>query len=70
MALLSRNKNSAASNYDFDKKKSEYFNPISGRTTFVLTNQVLSQDEWTPEVFKQRQTLLVDKLTNTWQLYD
>lgn len=70
LALLSRNKNSSASNYDFEKKKSEYFNPISGHTAFVLTNQVLSQDEWTPEVIKQRQTLLVDKLAKTWQLYD
>lgn len=70
LALLSRNKNSAASNYEFDKKKREYFNPVSGHTAFVLTNQILNENEWTPDVIKNRQIMLVDKLARTWQLKD
>lgn len=70
LALLSRNKNSAASNYEFDKKMREYFNPVSGHTAFVLTNQILSESEWTPDVIKKRQIMLVDKLASTWQLKD
>jgi len=41
LALLTRKKNSAASKYDFDKKKQSYF-AQGGVFTFVLTTQVLN----------------------------
>ena len=68
LALLSRNKNSAASNYEFDKKKTAYFNPVSGHTSFVLTNQIIQETEWTPELIRQRQKQLLGKLTAAWGL--
>ncbi len=68
LALLSRNKNSAASNYDFAKKKSEYFNPANGHTAFILTNQILAQEKWTPDDIRERQKFLLSKLASTWQL--
>lgn len=70
LALLSRNKNSAASNYEFDKKKTAYFNPISGHTAFVLTNQIIQETEWTPDLIRQRQEKLLGKLTAAWGLSD
>jgi hypothetical protein len=47
IALLTRKKNSAASNYEFDKKKQSYF-AQDGVSPSVLTTQVLDKNEWTP----------------------
>lgn len=46
LALLSRRKNSQASNFDFDRKKEEYFKR-GGVSPFPLTTQVLNKEEWT-----------------------
>jgi hypothetical protein len=68
LALLSRTKNSAASNYDFKKKKDTYFNSKEGHTAFVLTSQIIQEAEWTPEIIRKRQDKLVAKLVNVWHL--
>jgi len=68
LALLSRNKNSEAQNYDFDKKKEKYFLSKKGVSPFVLTTQVLQQSEWTPEVIKQRQEDCLQSLRKLWRL--
>ncbi|GAB4532038.1 MAG: DUF262 domain-containing protein [Pleurocapsa sp.] len=66
LVLLSRSKNSAASNYDFQLKKEKYFNtPVA---TFGLTVQVLKEPEWTPEIVKIRQKYLLEELKRIWQL--
>lgn len=67
LVLLSRNKNSSASNYDFDKKKESYFKK-GGHSAFVLTHQVTDEDEWTPQVIRDRQKVLVEKLVTEWDL--
>ena len=67
LVLLSRRKNSQASNYEFDKKKSEYFQK-NGTTTFALTTQVVSESEWTPKVLECRQRELVGALKKEWRL--
>ena len=67
LVLLSRHKNSGASNYDFERKKSEYFQ--SGEVaTFALTSQVLTATEWTPPVLERRQQELIAKLKEVWRL--
>ena len=67
LVLLSRRKNSQAQNFDFDRKKKEYF--LKGDVvTFALTSQVLSETEWTPEVLKRRQKKLIDALKDEWRL--
>lgn len=45
---LDRNKNSSASNYDFAKKKNVYFKGKGTASPFVLTQEVRSENEWTP----------------------
>ncbi|BAZ44931.1 hypothetical protein NIES4102_19480 [Chondrocystis sp. NIES-4102] len=66
LVLLSRNKNSAASNYDFKIKKEEYFNiPV---TTFALTTKVIETQEWTPAIVQARHKDLVEQLKKIWQL--
>ena len=68
LALLSRTKNSAANNYDFNKKKIAYFNPKSGHTAFVLTGEVMKENEWTPAIINNRQKRLLNKLIAVWDL--
>jgi hypothetical protein len=67
LALLTRKKNSAASNYEFDKKKQSYF-AQGGVSPFVLTTQVLDKNEWTPAIVAERQKQLLALLENHWRL--
>lgn len=69
LALLSRKKNSSASNRDFAWKKAAYFSR-GGACTFALTTQVLQHDDWTTDVMRQRQEALLDKLESHWRLQD
>ncbi len=66
LVLLSRHKNNAASNYDFQSKKEKYFD--SPVTTFALTIQVLKEHEWTPAIVEARQKYLLGELKKIWQL--
>ena len=67
LALLTRKKNSAASNYDFERKKKEYFFR-KGISPFVITTQVLDKPEWTPDVVQQRQADLLGIFEKRWRL--
>ena len=65
---LTRQRNSAAQNYDFDTKKTKYFSTKSGTSSYQLTTQVINIDKWTPEVVKQRQDDLMEVFTENWDL--
>ncbi len=67
LVLLSRRKNGQAQNWDFDRKKREYFER-GGVAPFALTAQVLARQQWTPEVVEERQRELVGLLKTTWRL--
>ena len=66
LVLLSRRKNSQASNFEFAKKKSGYFKKMP--TPFALTTGVLHEPEWTPAVLERRQSDLVERLKQEWRL--
>jgi len=68
LLLLNRTKNSQAQNFDFDRKKSQYFRGPSGSAVFALTTQVLGEDTWTPETLARRQEELTALLAREWQL--
>jgi uncharacterized protein with ParB-like and HNH nuclease domain len=68
LVLLSAHKNSEAQNFDFGYKKEKYFTTKSGVSPFALTTQVLTQNEWTPQIIEQRQKDAVDKLKEIWRL--
>ena len=67
LVLLSRTKNIRALNYDFSRKKKEYFQR-GGVATFALTTQVLAEGEWTPAVLRRRQRQLINALKKEWRL--
>lgn len=68
LVLLNRAKNSEAQNYDFAKKKANYFTGANGSAVFALTTQVLTQDEWTPAVIEARHENLLAVLHKEWEL--
>ncbi len=60
LILLSHKKNSSASNYDFVDKKEKY---LKGRMTDLARSQkILSYNEWTPIILKNRQKSILDLL--------
>lgn len=65
---LTQQRNSAASNLDFAKKKAAYFGGRKGVSSYVMTTQVLNTAEWTPEVVEKRQKSLLDVLEAGWKL--
>ena len=65
---LTQQRNSAASNLDFAKKKAAYFGGRKGISSYVMTTQVLNTAEWTPEVVEKRQKSLLDVLEAGWKL--
>ena len=67
LALLSRAKNSSASNYELDKKKKSYF-MVKGVSPFAITTQVLSKDTWTEDIILERQKEYIEKLSKEWDL--
>lgn len=65
---LSRKKNSAAQNYDFDRKKEKYFKNDDKTSPYALTTQVLNESVWTPDVVKSRQERLIGLFKKYWEL--
>lgn len=68
LVLLTRRKNSQASNYDFDDKKTKYFSTAAGVSNFALTSKVLSESEWTRETLERRQSELTGAIATLWRL--
>lgn len=67
LVLLSQRKNRDAWNYDFDRKKEQYFR--KGKSSpIVLTAQVLQEPIWTPTVIRRRQRQLLEQLKELWRL--
>ena len=67
LVLLSRRKNTQASNFEFERKKQEYF-MRKGVSDFILTTEVLAEPAWTADVVRDRRERLVEKLRGTWRL--
>ncbi len=68
LALLSKRKNSQAQNFEFERKKTLYFNtPI---TPFALTIQVIQRPTWTLEVLEARQKENLERLKELWRLHN
>ena len=67
LVLLSRRRNTAASNRPFREKIDTYL-MRKGATPFRLTQEIRDESEWTPQVLQRRQRELIDKLSDEWRL--
>ncbi|MXY46128.1 MAG: HNH endonuclease [Chloroflexi bacterium] len=67
LVLLSHKKNSRARNFEFTRKKTEYFRR-HGIPSFALTSQVIDKDEWSPALLERRQHYLLNVLKKEWRL--
>lgn len=65
---LTRQRNSAAQNYDFKTKKEKYFTTKNGTSSYRLTTQVLSVEAWTPDIVRSRQKDILDVFARNWDL--
>ncbi len=65
---LTRPRNSAAQNYEFDVKKVKYFQSKGGTSSYMLTTQVLNVASWTPNAVKARQENLEGIFSEKWEL--
>jgi hypothetical protein len=68
LVFLTHRINTRASNWDFERKKKEYFASSDGSSPFVITQGVLQTEKWTPEHLCVRQKQLVENLCKVWQL--
>ena len=68
LVFLTRRINTRASNWDFDRKKKEYFASKDGTSPFPLTQGVLQAPSWTPEHLAERQERLIARLASVWKL--
>ena len=68
LVFLTHSINSRASNWDFERKKSEYFKSKDGISPFPLTQKVLQEPDWTPARLKNRQNELIGRLAQVWNL--
>jgi hypothetical protein len=68
LVFLTHRINTRASNWDFQRKKKEYFASSDGSSPFVITQGVLQAEKWSPEHLRVRQKQLVEKLCEVWQL--
>lgn len=67
LTLLSGRKNSAAQNYDFEKKKKVY-SEKHGTTSFDMTKKVCDESNWTIETLEKRQAKLLTKAAEIWSI--
>ena len=65
---FTRQRNSAAQNYDFNTKKIKYFQSKNGTSSYTLTTQVINIAAWTPEVVEARQKDLEKIFISKWDL--
>ncbi|MBI1292836.1 DUF262 domain-containing protein [bacterium] len=68
LVLLTKKRNSSASNLPFAEKKQKYFTSKKGGSSFVLTSTVLNTIDWTKDTVEKRQAELLAKLITGWRL--
>ncbi|WP_175736148.1 DUF4357 domain-containing protein [Burkholderia ambifaria] len=67
LVLLSRKKNSSASNREFSWKKNSYFTK-GGVSGFALTTQVLKHSEWGTDIMQAQQDSAMHVFEQHWRL--
>lgn len=60
LILLSKRKNSTASNYDFEKKKEKYFKTKTN--DLARSSKIFSYKKWNSEILKKRQEEIINEI--------
>lgn len=68
LVLLTQRINTKASNWDFERKKKEYFAGEDGRSPFPVTQGVLETDVWDVAALERLQTQYLMRLADHWEL--
>ncbi|MCK1658603.1 DUF262 domain-containing protein [Bradyrhizobium sp. 151] len=68
LVLLTRRKNSQASNFDFLEKKDKYFAMKAGVANFAITSNVLKEKDWTVATLERRQAEILGAIVQLWRL--
>jgi hypothetical protein len=66
--LLTRAKNSQASNWDFDRKRSEYFSSTAGVSSFKITTMVIKEKAWDLATLEKHHKAALERLAEIWDL--
>ena len=67
LVLLPHRKNASAGNWDLDRKKTTYF-ARNDANPFLLTQQVMEESEWTPNMLGARQEQILRSFAVSWEL--
>jgi hypothetical protein len=68
LVFLTKRINTRASNWDFARKKKEYFTSKDGTSPFPITQAVIQAKAWTLDHLEARQKQLIKELGKVWQL--
>jgi Protein of unknown function DUF262/Protein of unknown function (DUF1524) len=68
LVFLTRRINTRASNWDFTRKKKEYFASKDGTSPFPITQAVIQAKSWSLDHLEARQKQLLKELAKVWQL--
>jgi Protein of unknown function (DUF1524)/Protein of unknown function DUF262 len=68
LVLLTRRINTKASNWDFQRKKQQYFASEDGSSPFPITQAVLQTPTWNSHFLIERQNKLLAVLAKLWKL--
>lgn len=63
---LNKRRNSAAQNFDFQRKKNEYFQGNTRVTSYAWTTKVINKQTWTKEDVKERQEEAIQVFETKW----
>ncbi len=69
LTLLSMRKNIQAANYSFAKKKEAYQNKDNVITSFLMTQEIANNDQWTVKELEERQAKLLGKVMGKLDLF-
>jgi hypothetical protein len=70
LTLLSMRKNIQAQNYSFEEKKVAYKDKDRVTSSFLITQDILNEEEWTAEILLKRKERLLNKVQSKILIFD
>ncbi len=70
LTLLSTKKNIQASNDSFEKKKEAFRDKDNMETSFKITQDIISYDDWNPKAVEKRKKILLQKINEVVDIFE